>query len=76
MISLPAAQAARYSARRVCSETCYVPAYLGASGWIGVDLTYGIDWDEINELLDASSDVRPDRAGSPCSTPGHRERDA
>jgi predicted DNA-binding protein (MmcQ/YjbR family) len=35
-------------------ERCYVPAYLGASGWIGVDLTDDTDWDEINELLDAS----------------------
>jgi predicted DNA-binding protein (MmcQ/YjbR family) len=33
---------------------CYVPAYLGASGWIGVDLTEDTDWDEIGELLDAS----------------------
>jgi len=35
-------------------ERCYVPAYLGAYGWIGVDLTGDTDWDEINELLDAS----------------------
>ncbi|WP_249998014.1 MmcQ/YjbR family DNA-binding protein [Actinoplanes sp. M2I2] len=33
---------------------CYVPAYLGPSGWIGVDLAEGADWDEIGELLDAS----------------------
>lgn len=33
---------------------CYVPAYLGASGWIGVDLTDDTDWDEVGELLDAS----------------------
>jgi predicted DNA-binding protein (MmcQ/YjbR family) len=33
---------------------CYVPAYLGASGWIGVDLPDDTDWNEINELLDAS----------------------
>ena len=32
----------------------YVPAYLGPSGWIGVDLGAGTDWDEIVELLDAS----------------------
>ncbi|MEU0556844.1 MmcQ/YjbR family DNA-binding protein [Dactylosporangium sp. NPDC006015] len=32
----------------------YVPAYLGPSGWIGVDLGDGTDWDEITELLDAS----------------------
>ncbi|MEQ4303337.1 MmcQ/YjbR family DNA-binding protein [Plantactinospora sp. B6F1] len=33
---------------------CYLPMYLGAYGWIGVDLTDGTDWDEIGELLDAS----------------------
>ena len=42
----------------------YVPAYLGPSGWIGVDLDgdtgtgtgtgTGIDWTEVAELLDAS----------------------
>jgi predicted DNA-binding protein (MmcQ/YjbR family) len=32
----------------------YVPAYLGAYGWIGVDLTDDTDWDELAELLDAS----------------------
>ncbi|MEV0563633.1 MmcQ/YjbR family DNA-binding protein [Dactylosporangium sp. NPDC050588] len=32
----------------------YVPAYLGPSGWIGVDLDGDTDWDEIAELLDAS----------------------
>jgi hypothetical protein len=33
---------------------CYVPAYLGASGWIGVDLDDETDWGEVGELLDAS----------------------
>jgi predicted DNA-binding protein (MmcQ/YjbR family) len=33
---------------------CYVPAYLGASGWIGMDLEDDTDWGEIGELLDAS----------------------
>ncbi len=37
----------------------YIPAYLGPSGWIGVDLTFDdgdaeTDWDEVAELLDAS----------------------
>lgn len=32
----------------------FVPAYLGPSGWIGVDLDDGTDWAEIDELLDAS----------------------
>jgi predicted DNA-binding protein (MmcQ/YjbR family) len=33
---------------------CYLPAYLGPSGWIGVDLTGDTDWDEVGELVDAS----------------------
>jgi predicted DNA-binding protein (MmcQ/YjbR family) len=33
---------------------CYVPAYLGAYGWIGVDVAEDAEWDEIAELLDAS----------------------
>jgi predicted DNA-binding protein (MmcQ/YjbR family) len=32
----------------------YVPAYLGPSGWIGIDLDATSDWSEITELLDAS----------------------
>lgn len=32
----------------------YVPAYLGPSGWLGVDLDDGTDWTEVAELLDAS----------------------
>ena len=32
----------------------YVPAYLGPSGWVGVDLDEATDWTEIGELLDAS----------------------
>ncbi len=35
-------------------ERVYVPAYLGPSGWIGVDLDAGTDWTEVAELLDAS----------------------
>lgn len=35
-------------------QRCYVPAYLGPSGWLGVDLSKDTDWDEIGELLDAS----------------------
>lgn len=33
---------------------CYVPAYLGAYGWTGLDLGGDTDWDEVGELLDAS----------------------
>jgi len=32
----------------------FVPAYLGAYGWLGVDLDTDADWDEVRELLDAS----------------------
>lgn len=32
----------------------FVPAYLGPSGWLGVDLHDETDWDEVAELLDAS----------------------
>lgn len=39
-------------------DRVYVPAYLGPSGWIGVDLDAGdsdaTDWTEVAELLDAS----------------------
>lgn len=35
-------------------ERVFVPAYLGPSGWIGVDLDDTTDWTEIAELLDAS----------------------
>lgn len=35
-------------------DRSYVPAYLGPAGWIGVDLADDTDWDEIDELLDAS----------------------
>lgn len=35
----------------------WVPAYLGPSGWLGLDLgpdPTAVDWDEVAELLDAS----------------------
>lgn len=32
----------------------YQPAYLGAYGWIGLDLDHATDWAEVGELLDAS----------------------
>lgn len=33
---------------------CYRPAYLGPSGWIGVDLDGDVDWQEVRELVEAS----------------------
>ncbi len=37
-------------------ERTFVPAYLGPSGWIGLDLDVegDTDWDKVAELLDAS----------------------
>jgi len=35
-------------------ERVYVPAYLGPSGWIGIDLDDRTGWAEVTELLDAS----------------------
>ncbi|WP_334559724.1 MmcQ/YjbR family DNA-binding protein [Micromonospora sp. CPCC 205561] len=38
----------------LAEDRCFVPAYLGAYGWVGVDLTDDIGWDEVGELLEAS----------------------
>ncbi|HWG98071.1 MAG TPA: MmcQ/YjbR family DNA-binding protein [Pilimelia sp.] len=38
----------------LADDRCYVPAYLGAHGWVGLDLAEDTDWDEVHELLDAS----------------------
>lgn len=35
-------------------ERCYRPAYLGPSGWIGVDLDDDTDWSEVRELVEVS----------------------
>lgn len=33
----------------------YHPAYMGPSGWVGLDFTAAeVDWDEVSELVDAS----------------------
>jgi predicted DNA-binding protein (MmcQ/YjbR family) len=42
--------------RRALSEDprVFVPAYLGPSGWLGVDLDEHTDWTEVAELLDMS----------------------
>jgi predicted DNA-binding protein (MmcQ/YjbR family) len=32
----------------------FVPAYLGASGWLGIDIADDADWTELAELIDAS----------------------
>lgn len=33
---------------------CYRPAYLGPSGWVGLDLDEGTDWSEVADLVEAS----------------------
>jgi predicted DNA-binding protein (MmcQ/YjbR family) len=35
-------------------DRCYPPAYLAASGWIGLDVDHDSDWGEVAELLDTS----------------------
>ena len=33
----------------------FYPAYMGPSGWLGLDFTAApVDWDEVRELIDAS----------------------
>lgn len=38
----------------LADDRVFIPAYMGASGWLGVDLTVDADWSELGELLDAS----------------------
>jgi hypothetical protein len=36
-------------------ERFFYPAYLGPSGWLGLDFSVAdVDWDEVRELVDAS----------------------
>ncbi len=33
----------------------FYPAYMSASGWLGLDFSVGtVDWDEVRDLVDAS----------------------
>jgi hypothetical protein len=37
------------------ADRFFVPAYLGPSGWLGLDFAAAdVDWDEVRELVDAS----------------------
>ena len=55
---------------------CFVPAYYGPSGWLGLDLD-DADWQEVAELLDSSYRsvaapallARLDAEGSPAGRP-------
>lgn len=35
-------------------ERCWVPGYLGPSGWIGIDIDEDTDWAEVSEIIEAS----------------------
>ena len=32
----------------------FVPAYVGAKGWVGVNVTVAADWDELRGLIEES----------------------
>ena len=39
----------------LADDRFYLPPYLGASGWVGLDLAAApVDWDEVAELLEGS----------------------
>lgn len=38
----------------VSDRRFYIPAYVGPSGWVGVDLDENSDWDEVSELMEVS----------------------
>jgi len=51
-VALKAAFGAQEALVRSDPERFYVPAYLGAKGWVGVRLDVGhVDWPEVRELI-------------------------
>jgi predicted DNA-binding protein (MmcQ/YjbR family) len=47
---------------RLAPERCFVPPYVGPSGWVGVWLDNDADWKEVEELLrDAYRLIAPKR---------------
>lgn len=51
-LALKAAAGEQHALIRTDPERFYVPAYLGARGWVGVRLDVGeVDWTEIRELI-------------------------
>ena len=36
------------------ADRFFYPSYVGASGWIGMNLSKSTDWDEVRELVDDS----------------------
>jgi hypothetical protein len=55
-------------------DRCYVPAYLGAYGWIGLGLA-DPDWVRSTSYSTPATDVRPGHAGLLCSTPRDPDHD-
>lgn len=35
-------------------QRCWIPGYLGPSGWIGIDINEDTDWTEVAEVIEAS----------------------
>ncbi|MFI5041549.1 MAG: MmcQ/YjbR family DNA-binding protein [Acidimicrobiales bacterium] len=51
----------------------FVPAYVGARGWVGMRLGASTDWDEVAELLDTSYRmIAPRRLVARLDDPGQR----
>jgi hypothetical protein len=54
-------------------ERYFVPPYLGARGWVGVDLDGAVDWDRVEALLtEAYRRVAPKRLAARLDDPGAR----
>jgi predicted DNA-binding protein (MmcQ/YjbR family) len=56
-------------------EPFYVPPYVGAKGWVGIDLTHpGTDWEEIAELIATGYClIAPKRLAREVTTPPSAE---
>ncbi|GAA1256057.1 MmcQ/YjbR family DNA-binding protein [Sphaerisporangium rubeum] len=51
----------------------FVPAYVGAKGWVGARLDTGQDWPELAELIEDSYRlIAPKRLSARLDTPGDR----
>lgn len=38
----------------LAEERCWIPGYLGPSGWIGIDIDGDTDWTEVSEVIESS----------------------
>lgn len=59
LVFLPSSDEAEALAQ---DERIYRPAYLGAYGWLGLDLGTDPDWDEVAELVEESFRLTATRA--------------